>query len=34
MKTLMDKVCFEQGGSAVRMRKNCNGAPLAKGKSQ
>ena len=22
----MDKVCFEQSGSAVHMRKNCNGA--------
>jgi len=26
METLMDKVCFEQSGSAVHMRKNCNGA--------
>ena len=26
----MDKVCFEQSGSSVHMRKNCNGAPLAK----
>jgi hypothetical protein len=34
MKTLMDKVCFEQSGSAVYMRKDCNGAPLAKRKSQ
>jgi serine/threonine-protein kinase RsbW len=24
MKTLMDEVCFEEGGSVVRMRKNSN----------
>lgn len=24
MKTLMDEVCFEDGGSVVRMRKNAN----------
>jgi hypothetical protein len=34
MKSLMDEACFEQSGSAVHMRKNCNGAPLAKRKSQ
>jgi len=34
MKTLMDKVCFEQSDSAVHMRKNCSGATLAKRKSQ
>jgi hypothetical protein len=34
MKTLTDKVCFEQSGSAVHMQQNCNGAPLAKRKSQ
>jgi serine/threonine-protein kinase RsbW len=29
MKTLMDEVSFEEGGSVVRMRKNSNvGAPL------
>jgi anti-sigma regulatory factor (Ser/Thr protein kinase) len=25
MKTLMDEVSFEEGGSVVRMRKNSNG---------
>jgi len=34
MKSLMDEAYFEQGGSAVHMRKNCNGAPLAKRKLQ
>jgi hypothetical protein len=32
MKMLMGKVCFEQSGLAVHVRKNCNGAPLAKRK--
>jgi hypothetical protein len=34
MRTLTGKVCFEQSGSAMRMRKNCDGALLLKGKSQ
>ena len=31
MKTLMDEVAFEEGGSVVRMRKNSNSVPLRRG---
>jgi serine/threonine-protein kinase RsbW len=33
MKTLMDDVCFEEGGSVVRMRKNTNFSVTAQRKS-
>ena len=31
MKTLMDEVAFEEGGSVVRMRKNSNSVQLRRG---
>jgi serine/threonine-protein kinase RsbW len=34
MKTLMDEVCFEQGGAVVYMRKKPDADPDAKGNSQ
>jgi serine/threonine-protein kinase RsbW len=32
MKSLMDEVCFEQGGAVVRMRKKSNGRSAARRK--
>src|SRR6201987_2797348 len=34
MKTLMDEVSFEEGGSVVRMRKNSNFGPTAQRRSE
>jgi serine/threonine-protein kinase RsbW len=34
MKTLMDEVSFEEGGSVVRMRKNCNLGATAQRRSE
>jgi serine/threonine-protein kinase RsbW len=34
MKTLMDEVSFEEGGSVVRMRKNSNFSAPAQGRSE
>jgi serine/threonine-protein kinase RsbW len=34
IRTLMDEVCFEHGGSVVRMRKNPTGKPFAQGRTQ
>jgi serine/threonine-protein kinase RsbW len=34
MKTLMDEVSFEEGGSVVRMRKNSNFGATAQGRSE
>ena len=34
MKTLMDEVSFEEGGSVVRMRKNSNFGAPAQGRSE
>jgi serine/threonine-protein kinase RsbW len=34
MKTLMDEVCFEEGGSVVLMRKNSNFGPTAQRRSE
>ena len=33
MKTLMDEVCFEEGGSVVRIRKNANFSETAQRRS-
>jgi serine/threonine-protein kinase RsbW len=33
MKSLMDEVCFEQGGAVVHLRKASNARPTAAGKS-
>ena len=33
MKTLMDELSFEEGGSVVRMRKNCNSGANAQRRS-
>ena len=34
IRTLMDEVCFEQGGSIVHMRKNPTGRQSAQGRTQ
>ena len=34
IRTLMDEVCFERGGSVVHMRKNPTGKPSAHGRTQ